>query len=207
MHLRLIVLCITLYTILDFLPGSNVDFSYVTWFMVIYFIASYIRLYPIPKNNDTKFWGIATFISITLSILSVVLPNAIFNKVLFWIFISDSNAPLALIVSVCSFMLFKNINLKYNKWINIIGGSTFGVLLIHANSNAMREWLWKDLCQNTKYFESEYFIVHILATTIIIFVICVIIDRIRILYIEQPLMKLVANKIDKLSDWLEKSKF
>lgn len=58
-------------------------------------------------------------------------------------FVSDSNTVLALAISICSFMCFKNLKIGYSKLINTIGGSTFGVLLIHANSDVMREWLWK----------------------------------------------------------------
>ena len=34
--------------------------------------------------------------------------------------------------------------MKHVKLINTISASTFGVLLIHANSDFMRQWLWND---------------------------------------------------------------
>lgn len=39
-------------------------------------------------------------------------------------------------------MFFKDLKIKQSRTINIIGGSTFGVLCIHANSDTMRKWLW-----------------------------------------------------------------
>lgn len=38
--------------------------------------------------------------------------------------------------------------------------TTFGVLLIHANSDVMRKWLWKDLLNNTGMYSSAWLIVH-----------------------------------------------
>lgn len=58
-------------------------------------------------------------------------------------FVSDSNRILAVAVAISTFLWLKNLNISYNKIINAIGGSTFGVLLIHANSDAMRQWLGK----------------------------------------------------------------
>lgn len=55
-----------------------------------------------------------------------------------YLFISDSNKLLALTASVCSFMYFKDLKIQYLKFINAIGATTFGVFLIHANSDAMR---------------------------------------------------------------------
>lgn len=53
-------------------------------------------------------------------------------------------------------MLFKNMNIKYNKVINFIASSTFGVLLIHANSNTMRQFLWKDICNVVGSYNSNF---------------------------------------------------
>ena len=77
--------------------------------------------------------------------------------------------------------------------INFIGGCTFGVLLIHANSDTMRQWLWKDTLNNVSYFNSETLIFHAIASVIIIFAICIVIDRIRIITFE----RYVFNHIDQ----------
>ena len=45
-HLRLMLLCLFVYTVLGTLPKINVAMNYVSWFIVLYFIASYIRCYP-----------------------------------------------------------------------------------------------------------------------------------------------------------------
>lgn len=47
-------------------------------------------------------------------------------------YVSDSNTFLAVATGVSLFMAFKDMKMKYNKWINTIAASTFGVLLLHA---------------------------------------------------------------------------
>jgi Trk-type K+ transport system membrane component len=106
---------------------------------------------------------------------------------------------MAVITGICAFMFFKNINIQYNKWINMMGASTFGVLLIHANSDSMREWLWVHTLKNTQVYHTNYLFIHAITSVIIIFIICSILDRIRIYYIENPLFKKIDPLIEKLN--------
>ena len=41
-----------------------------------------------------------------------------------------------------SLMFFKGLKMNYSKTINMINASTFGVLLIHDNSELMEKWLF-----------------------------------------------------------------
>lgn len=141
-HLLLILLQFVIYSLFVQIPDFNVTFNYVSWFGVIYTIASYIRRYPHNVFSNNKVWGIVLIISIVVSMLSVVI--IMYTGLGHYFFISDSNKLLALIVAFSSFLWFKNLKISYSKVINAIGGSTFGVLLIHANSDAMRQWLWND---------------------------------------------------------------
>lgn len=188
-HIALIALFLAIYSIWPMIPGFGTTYNYVTWFIVLYFIASYLRIYPNTKySNNTKFWAWMTAISITISMISVVIFRFIQCKYIHpYFLVSDSTAIFAIIVAVSSFMLFKNIKMKQNKFINTIAASTFGVLLIHANSNAMRQFLWVDVLKNCTYFNHPYLWIHALASVIGVFIICIIIDRLRIMLIERPL--------------------
>ena len=46
-HLKLLVLCLTIYTLFGTLPKFSVTMNYVSWFCVLYVISSYIRIYGI----------------------------------------------------------------------------------------------------------------------------------------------------------------
>lgn len=207
MHLRLLVLCLFIYSFLYFLPKIHVVYNYVSWFVVLYFVASYLRLYPVKRDTDAKFWLIATVLSIAASMAMSVGYMLLFGKGYLWSFVVDSNAPMALVVAVCSFMWFKNIKIKQSKWINLVGASTFGVLLIHANSDAMRQWLWVDTLQNVKWFSSDYFVLHLLLSTVLIFAVCTLLDRLRIVLVEKPLMQSCDGIIKRLAAKIAASKY
>ena len=108
---------------------------------------------------------------------------------------SDSNKVLAVVTAISLFVFFKNLKLKYNPVINIIAASTFGVLLIHANSYTMIGWLWKDLLNNVGAFHTDLFVVHAVCSVIGIYVICTIIDIGRIYLLEKPVFKLIDKKL------------
>lgn len=188
-HQLLILLSLFVYTFWDMIPNIEVRYNYVIWFSIIYYIAAYIRFYPITKHDyNTKLWGFLTIICVLISSISVL---GLFNLKVFhpYGFVSDSNAILALLTAICSFMYFKNLKIKQSPLINMMGASTFGVLLIHANSDAMRQWLWKDTLNNTNWLDSPFLCIHAIISVIGIFVICIVIDQLRIRFIETPFFK------------------
>ena len=178
------------------MPFFYVRMNYVIWFDVLYLIASYIRIYDICSQVGHKKWGWITLCSILISILSVLLLLHTGWSGGPYYFVSDSNAIMAVIVSVCAFMFFKSYPLNYHKWINSIGASTFGVLLIHANSNTMLRWLWKDTLNNVGFYEGNIFL-HSVVSVLCVFITCTIIDQLRMKYIEEPLFKVLDKYMAK----------
>lgn len=71
-----------------------------------------------------------------------------------------------------------------NKIINTIAASTFGVLVIHANSDIMRQWLWKDTLQNTAMYDSSLLVIHAIGSVLGIYIVCTIIDYLRIVILK-----------------------
>lgn len=187
LHRYLILLCLFTYTLLA--TFFTVGMNYVIWFSIIYIIASYIRLYPVTFSH--KFWGLATLFSVIISCISVL--GCIYFDKYPYLFVSDSNAVMAVVTSICSFMFFKGIQIKYNKWINIMGASTFGILLIHANSDTMRQWIWVDTLQNVQVFRTNNIFTHAVISVLAIFFICSILDQLRLHIVEKPLFKKLDN--------------
>lgn len=200
-HLRLIVLCLFIYTIWYMVPGFRVVYNYVTWFMVLYLISSYVRLYPFTRFK-TKHWGYISLLLICVSSASVILLRnmGIHNP---YRLVSDSNAILALLTAFTTFMFFKDLQIRQSRFINTVAASCFGVLLIHANSNAMRQWLWCDTLHNVDYFNSPYCALHAITSLLVIYVICTLIDMARIRFVERPFFKsafyrMIENNVNRL---------
>lgn len=198
-HELLLILMLLLYTLLGSVPSFNVTFNYVVWFGIIYFIASYIRMYPNPLFDSKKLWGYMTLISVLLASLSIFRFG--------YHFVSDSNKLFAVVVAVCSFLWFKNMNIKYSKVINAFGASTFGVLLIHANSSAMRTWLWKNTVDSVGHYSLPfgYLVLYCVGVVVLIFVICNLLDQLRIASIEKCLLSWYDRKMAiKAESWVNK---
>lgn len=195
-HELLLCLLIGMYTILGSMPKFHVAINYVTWFGVIYLISSYMKLYPHPIMSKKRLWMLLTISSILLSIASMVFMSYSFGYKGATFFVSDSNKIFAVIVAISSFLWFKNMHISYSKLINTIGASTFGVLLIHANSDAMRQWLWKDTVDCVGHYNLPPFqlVLYILSSVVIIFFVCTIIDIIRIKLVEKPFFRWYDKK-------------
>lgn len=213
-HIYLLVLCLFIYTFLGSLPMLNsifrtlsfgVSMNYVSWFCVLYFLGAYIRKYPASAKNAKACFPsllIAAFVSL-LSVIflanlkalpqdSPLAANRVINMLCEqhpYYFLSDSNKILAVVTAVCAFLFFKNLHLRYRRWINAMGASTFGVLMIHANSDTMRQWLWQDLLRNPEMFSSPWLPVHAVLSVLGIFIICVLADQVRIRFIEKPFFR------------------
>ena len=193
-HRWLLILTLGVFSVWASLPFVNVGSSYVFWFMALYLTSSYIRLYPIALFDNARFWGWMSVLAVACSCASVVcmawLRERFGISLGYYFFLADSNKITALAVALCLFMFFRNWKLKYSPAINTIAGSTFGVLCIHANSDAMRRWLWRDVCNNVGFFDSDYLVLHAVGVVLIVFAICVVFDQLRIRFVETPFFRL-----------------
>ena len=189
-HLYLLLWCGFTYVVLGTI--HSVTMNYVSWFIVLYIIASYIRLHPKKVFKNAKLWGIISLVSVVLSIISVIACAWLATKrpLSIYAFVKDSNTFLAVLTGVSSFLFFKNIKIKNCRFVNTVAASTFGVLLIHAHSDTMRQWLWKDVLNNVGYYGSAYMPLHVIGSVIGIFAICTVIDQLCIRFIEKPFFKL-----------------
>ena len=203
-HQYLIGLLAFLYVFLGTMPKFSVVMNYVSWFSFLYIVAAYVRLHPIRKRK----WGLWTLFSVliaTASVITCLFLGDKLDKQLAYRFVSDSNTFLAFAIGFCSFMYFKDLKVKQSRLINTIGGSTFGVLCIHANSNTMRNWLWGTVLNvNSTYILPIFQLtLYSLLSVLMVFIICTSIDLIRKVYIEPKILSFIYNmkfynKIDEL---------
>ena len=194
-HILLILLCLFIYTIIEPIPWTMVPMHYVSWFMILFFIGSFLRIYMDKyMKQENNIWTIGgASVLIIISILSILMIAWLTGRITLnshweYYFVGESNRPLPLITGIMTFVVFKKMRLPYIPIINTIGASTFGVLLIHANSDTMRRWLWRDLLHNVDMYGSPWLVAHAVGSILAIFIVCVAIDRLRILLIEPPMM-------------------
>ena len=192
-HIVLVLLLVFIYTILAM--AQMVTYNYLSWFVTLYFIASYIRFYNIPYQNSLCFWGWTTLVILCLDICSIFLPLLIHRAPSYY-FISDSNHLGALLLSISSFMFFKNLKIGHSIIINSIGATTFGVFLIHTRGDEMRHWLWYSFLDNGSHYSYQYYWAYAIISVVGIFTVCSIIDRLRINILEKNVFALY-DRFDK----------
>ena len=201
-HLYLIALLGTIYILLGSLLGGNIVMNYITWFVVLYFIASYVRLYHKSVFENTTLWAVLAACSVIISIVCIVSFHFIGIKtkgINAYYLMTDSNKLLAFTTAFCCFMFFKNVEIKQSKFINTVAASSFGVLLIHANSATMHRFLWGDLLGVVKMYHSPFLIVHAISSVLGIYAVCTAIDYLRICFIEKPFFKLWDRHWEKIA--------
>ena len=201
-HALLIGLCMLFFVLWDHIPGVEYRYNYVGWFCVLHIIASYIRFYlPVHEkmyNNKHEVMLILT--GGALAVLSVIGQSLMIEHGWHvgwqykWV---NCNAILGVISSIMMFIGFKRLRIKFSPLINSIATSTFAVLLIHANSDIMRWWLWYDICHNIDWVSSPYMPLHAIGCVLAIFSVCIIIDKIRIYVFEKPTFKIVDRILVK----------
>ena len=97
-------------------------------------------------------------------------------------------SPLMIIIALYLFNYFKSLNINYNKVINYIAGSVFGIYLIHENI-FVRPYIWQRL---VKYLDvnSWFYIFKFLIICVLVFLSCLVLDIIIKFIIEKPINKI-----------------
>lgn len=205
MHGYLVILLVIAFTIFPSIPKLHMTFNYVTWFMALYMISSYIRLHGLFPAITHRQWGMIAIGSIVLGSISVLGMELIFKLSYFhgfapYFFIADSNKFLSLAIAVSSFMYFKDLKMPHSRIINAVGGATFGVLLIHANSDTMRQWLWRETVDCVGHFGDSvlWTLGYATVSVLIIFTVCAGIDWFRGRFIEPHLMRMFERRLKSM---------
>ena len=167
------------------------------WWLGLYLIGAYIRLYP--KDFSSK--KLAVFMLIfTFAIL-------IFGRVLAFNKHSNLNENyyceriniVVVLFALSLFNLFRLSNIKQSKLINLLGGATFGVYIIH-NSVYFQWYMWKRIFHIPDFLQSKYLWLVCVGSVFAIFIVGSIIDILRQKCIEKPLFKLLDKICGKAFD-------
>ena len=77
-HFYLLLLCGFTYILIG--TVHRITLNYVSWFIIVYLIAAYIRLYPKEYYSNVKLWATLTVISAVLMCISVIAGTWILAK-------------------------------------------------------------------------------------------------------------------------------
>ena len=149
----------------NLIPGTNlIDTTRgygLLWFIFLYFVSAYIRLYDLPKIRNIYYlilyfvFSYITYISrfISIKYLSSI---DIFRETKDILF--SYNSITMFLSALCLFLFFKNIDIKPRMpgLIEKLSIATFGVYLIHDNF-LLRTILYDRLLKVTYFMEKSFF--------------------------------------------------
>ena len=149
------------------------------WFIVLYLISAWIRLYYKPSGRIIR--NIILFIVISLFIGLIY--GTLGNKVpMVQVIVSNwykyDSVP-ALLLTLILFSIFIMLNIKSNSKsiLSWVAMSTFGVYLIHAHAD-FSPWLWKFVDLPSKVYYPVFPLIH-LTVVCLIFGVCSLIEILR----------------------------
>lgn len=158
------------------------------WFVVIYLIASYIRLYDVPRfNHPMKAAGTFIVSCVIIFIMHMVLIayHQATGGLAYYVGVPfHYNYLFTLTAAIGLFYLFKFVHIREGliaKLIRNIAPYTFGVYLIHEHIDIRDRWIpWFNLVLGQTISDQPLlYLLQALLYGVLLYVICVIIDMIR----------------------------
>ncbi|MCQ2440645.1 MAG: acyltransferase [Clostridia bacterium] len=201
---RTILTFFIIWSVMPSLIGVSYGFNELGWFVVLYFIAGYIREYGSFSNEKP----LKNFM-----LSSLILIMAIFAKIVCcrlnnmgigffenygYIFL-NLNSPFILISAIELFVGFLKLKPYSSKIINIISSATFGVYLIHDN-NIVRPYLWERLLRVENLFNSKLFVIYAVIDILAVYIVCTLIDLIRQATVEKIYLKVVYKNTESIKN-------
>lgn len=171
----------------------------VAWFIYLYLLAGYIKLYKINILENKKTLYILTITVFIIFATLLIFLNQTRNHTAFYWYVKI-NSIFILTLAVSVFHIFKNAKIKQSKIINYIASLAFPVYIIHENY-LFRETFWSisnkivPISSNTVTST----ILNILCSIFAVFIMAAVAETIR-RFIEKQIFK--SKKVNEL---LEKS--
>lgn len=200
-HRNAIIILLILFSIIstiDFICdpfGSAYGYS-VVWFIVLYIIAAYIRIYGLKMKHPFIIYTIVTIAELIIFTL-LQFPKSAHIRFLFTLQ-TYYNSVFVLLGAISLFIFFMNLKINGKNITSIIKWivpKSFAVYLIHEQP-VFRDVLWQKIIMIERYSENAIsLLLTFLISTVIIFIVCILIDTVR---------STLTNKIEnKLADHFE----
>lgn len=183
----------------------------IIWFVTLYFVAAYMRIYQPYKNVRKKYYLLVYILIVFLAILCLVIAQKISFP---WILAFQRyNGLGTFVASLSLFAYFLLVDFSYTKFntsVVKLSSLTFGVYLIHENF-LVREHLYTDILNMPLYVNTPIQVPYIIVCALCIYIIASLIEYFRqkifaILRVDvfaQNLDIWITKKIVKLKTYLE----
>lgn len=186
-------------TAAEWLQGTNRLYLFIT----MYFVGAYIRKYDIRLSKKQS--GLIAVALIVAELVSLIVMKYVAqiihkdNVISYFVWNAEKILPVALSISL--FLFFKQLNIKNQaviRCIEFLSPSLFGVYLLHIGD--LHVWLFEQVFDNSVLYKTGSILPQMLLATVTIFCAGIIVDKIRCLILEKPLLRLTEGTIRKLDE-------
>lgn len=204
-HLTLIIMMLIAWSIIPTFTHSSMYGSFVMMFLVMYTIGAYIRLHPKSFEKSAKHYGLFTLLSLMLLALLIALIQIIgpingfkpFESALSW---GNEKSVMVVLISILTFLTFKQINVGHIHWVNTVAMTTFGIYLIHEH-DLFRQWMFESLNMGPRFYSPDL-VPYTVLCMLTIFVGCATLEFIRIQTIERGTSKMIPG-LTRATYWVQ----
>lgn len=173
-------------------------------FIFLYAMGAYVRLFDIKSNYQHTLAAVGIIVAIWFSSIAFRYINIAYHRDfdIFHFYWPMIKTPV-LLAAIFLFLAIKDLKVRKANWISFFSTSVFGVYLIHIGR--LQVWLFKELLDDTYVYGQWYFPLWLIGATLLIFVICTIIDKMRIHTIEKfslPYINCIGSFLNEyLAKW------
>lgn len=187
-------------------PHTTFGFKHIFSFVVFYSLGAYIKLYG---SHITKRMGIIfTVIGFVGAFLGDILVDVLamtdpaYMKQIFY-FTQNDYGFFQLLLGIGLFIIFLKAKITYRPWINVVASTTFGIYLLHDNKLFLHH-MWDNVLATYQYYDSILLPLYAILVVVLIFVIGMIVDYVRLAFIEKPVMKAITPSLERIQLRVEK---
>lgn len=196
------------------LPHTTFGFKHIFSFIVFYSMGAYIKLY----GSSIKLFGshITQKTGIILSAVGILgafggdilvdvlaMTDPTYMKQIFY-FTQNDYGFFQLLLGIGLFIIFLKAKITYHPWINTIASTTFGIYLLHDNKLFLHH-MWDNVFGTYQYYESTLLPLYALLIVALIFIVGMVVDYMRLAFIEKPVMKVLTPTLDRIQSRIERN--
>ena len=192
-HLALIILLFFVNIIVPALKGANfMNDAPLFQFLLFYLIGAYLKRFKFHHAvlNKQLTYIKASIVLLIMQIAMIAYTWIFQNDI--WRYVNLFSACLA----VTYFMIAKTNGTCCFLTVNKLAASVLGVYLIHDNE-LVRSYIWTNIFPNVFYLNTPYFVLFLLVKVCCVYFVCLLIDQVRVNFIEVRVKKLLLYIGDK----------
>ena len=176
-HLILTIVFLVIWSLLPTLIAKDYAFTNIGWFITLYLVGSYIKLYDVSLKM--KPWAgilLSIGIFVTWFVCKFLFAryyaggNYYLSRLQTWFNLINMNNAGQVLATFIMFLSFKDIKMRNIKPINFVASTCLAIYLFHDHDN-IRHYLWIDLFKNASWAASKYLFIYSIGIILLVFVV------------------------------------